>query len=96
MTSAAESGVSRDVALRALRAAGPPHTPYRLVVSDHPTNSNLTIIANADGKHLACEYLPNVISRRTINRLCLRCGIPKVWFYESLSIPGDEEKRKPC
>ena len=55
-----------------------------------------TVIATDDGKHLACEYLPETVSRRTINRLCRKCKVPKVWFSEPLSIPGDEEEGKPC
>ena len=84
---------SRDVVIKALRAAGPPHSPHRLVVSP---KGFFTTIATDDGKKLACEYLPEKVSRRTVNRLCRRCKVPKPWFYDVLLIPGDEEKQKPC
>jgi hypothetical protein len=45
---------------------------------------------------MASEYIPDVVSRRTVNRLYRRFRVPKAWFYDELSIPGEEEERKPC
>ena len=88
------SGVAREVVLKALRAAGPPHTRFKLVIAD--SDSMLTAISREDGQMLAVEFLPALVSMRTVNRLCRRLHLPKLWFSEPLSIPGSEEQRKPC
>ena len=86
-----EAGVSRDVALRALRAAGPPHSPKKLSV----TLCEGWWVTVSDGEWHSHEYIPPELGRRVINRLIERFKVPKIWFYEPLHIPGEEEKRPP-
>ena len=41
------------------------------------------------------EYIPPETSARVINHLIDRFGVPRIWFYEPLTVPGDEEKGAP-
>lgn len=80
-----ESGVSRQDALRALRAT----KHLDLVVQ----GNRVTI---ADGEKIETVILPDELSRRIVDRLAYRWNVPKHWFYNPLMIPGDEENRPPC
>jgi hypothetical protein len=86
--------VARSIALRALRAAGPPHSPKKLSVIEHPDSWWVTVSDNE--KWTLMEYLPTEIIPQTINHLCDRFEVPKLWFYEPLAIPGEETEHQPC
>ena len=85
--------MARVVALRALKAAGPPHSPKKLTVVEDPESWWVTVSDNE--KWTLKEYLPTEICKATINHLCERFEVPKLWFYDPLSCPGEEEKSKP-
>ena len=92
-----EDRVARDVVFRALAAAGPPHSPYKLYISvDNPKEDYwVTISDGTRPGHVT--YIPNSgLTRQSVNRLVKRYGVPKDWFYTPLLIPGDEEKKSPC
>jgi hypothetical protein len=87
-----EPGVARELVLRALRAAGPPHSPKKLTVVEHDS----WFVAVSDNEEWTLlEYLPPETCRATINHLCERFKVPKIWFYDPLTVPGEEEQRQP-
>lgn len=83
----------RDTALRALKAAGPPHSSMKLYISE---DGNWVTISDGKGPAFL-EYIPvSGLTRQTVNRLSRRYQIPRDWFYNSLLIPGEEHTRKAC
>ena len=74
----------RATVLKALRAAGPPHSPYKLTVVERAD----WFVALSDGKFSMVEYIPPETGRRTVNHLSRRYKVPKAWFYEPTFIPG--------
>jgi hypothetical protein len=89
----ADDYVPREVVLKAARAAGPPHSPKKLIVLEDTEGYFVTI---SDGKKWTLkEFIPPEVARREINHLIARFKIPRIWFYEPLTIPGEEEE-KPC
>jgi hypothetical protein len=89
-----DSGVTRDIALRALRASGPPNSPCKLELAEHPIHK--WFITITDGNKARLEYIPPALGRRLVNRLSQDWKVPKGWFYEPLMIPGEEDKKPPC
>jgi hypothetical protein len=87
-----EPGIARDIVLRALRAAGPPHSQKKLTIIEE---NNWWVIVSDNEKWTLREFLPPEVCKTTVNHLCDRFKVPKVWFYEPLSAPGDKEKGKP-
>jgi hypothetical protein len=81
-----ESGVTRDIVLRALRAAKEPHVKKTVTFSERSDWD--VAIFNED--FATVQYIPPNPSRQTINRIARRFGIPKEWFYEPLTIPCDD------
>ena len=86
---AEEPEVTRDDVLRALRAAKPPHVAKIVHVAER--DGWYVAISNDD--FATVQYIPPNPSRRTINRLHLRFGIPREWFYEPLTVPKEDETR---
>ena len=84
--------VSRDAVMRALNAAGPPHSPKKLTIQEHP---DWWVTVSDNDKWTLLEYIPPEVSMRTVNHLSERFRVPKVWFHEPLKAPGDEEQRQP-
>jgi hypothetical protein len=88
-----EDRVPRDVVLRALEAAGPPHSPIKLYIS---VTGNWVTVSDGN-KSGSLEFVPpSGLIRRAVNRLNRKYKVPRDWFYDPLQIPGDETKRKPC
>ena len=84
-----ESLVTRDVALRALRAAGPPESPKALSLSVKEADPSMGwMVTIASDEFSTVEWVPPLVGRRLINRWSKRFMVPKIWFYEPLSIPG--------
>jgi len=83
-----ELGVRREVVLRALRAAGPPHSPRKLTVTEDPTGWFVSISDN-EGTSLM-QYIPPDTCRAAVNHLIDRFAVPRIWFYDPLTIPGPE------
>jgi len=82
-----DSGVTRDVVLRAFRAkhygVAPDKSGWWVTVA--PTNGRI-----------ARTFVPPELGRRLVNQICDRFDIPKEWLYEPLMIPGEEDGREPC
>lgn len=80
------SGVTREIALRALRAKP------GLYISTS-TDSHWVMVAD---EHTANpEYIPLELERRLVARLSRVYSIPIHWFYNPLMIPGEEETQLP-
>ena len=79
-----DSGVTREAAIRALRAK-------KLDLSF--SENNLVQIAGEG--HMTTECIPPELGRRQVHRLSRLYKVPIHWFYNPLMIPGDEEKRPP-
>jgi len=50
------------------------------------------VVSNNDRWTLK-EYIPPETSVRTVNHLISRFKVPRVWFYEPLTIPVEEEPK---
>ena len=81
-----ESGVTREVVLRALRAKH-----YDVSVDQ----SGWWVSIASEGR-ICREFIPPELGRRLVNRIVERFSIPKQWLYAPLMIPGDEDGRQPC
>ena len=88
----AYSGVTRVIVLRALRAAGPPHSSKKLELLEDVTSYWVTI---TDGEDIALENIPPEVGRLLVDRLVYKWDVPRHWFYNPLMIPGDEESKPP-
>lgn len=82
----AASGVTREVALRALRA----RTGLYISVA---LDSYWVMVA--DEHNSTPEYIPEELERRLVARLSRVYNVPIHWFYNPLMIPGEEEKKPP-
>jgi hypothetical protein len=88
-----DTGVRREIVLRALRSAGPPHSPKKLTIVEQ---DGWWVTVSDNERWTLREFLPPDVCKATVNHLCKRFMVPRIWFYETLSAPGDEEKGKPC
>lgn len=80
--------VDRVVTLKALRAAGPPHSPCALIIAEHP---EWWVVVSDDNATAFREFIPAQTDIRTVNHLVRRFKIPKIWFTDPLTIPGEED-----
>lgn len=80
----ADSGVTRETALRALRAGG--------VDVSADKSGNVTLA----GEITETIHIPDELGSRMVWRLADRYKVPIHWFYNPLMIPGEEDKRRPC
>jgi hypothetical protein len=87
-----ETGAARENVLRALRRAGPPHSPKKLTVVE---GNDWWVVVSDDVKWTLNYYLPPNVDRHVVNQISRRFQVPKVWFYEPLIAPGEEEATKP-
>jgi hypothetical protein len=79
-------GATRETILEALRAK------HLIVTEDH---EGFFITAN-DGLRPMRWWVPPELGRRYLNETIRHFGIPREWIENPLSIPGGEEKGKPC
>ena len=81
--------VSRDVILRALRVAGPPHSEAKLMVIEDQQGIALTrwSVSIRSDVFATVEWIPLVVGRDLPNRLHRKFKVPKEWFYNELLIP---------
>ena len=84
--------VAREIVLRALAAAGPPHSPSKLYLSIDNPNEDWWVTISDGTKPGTPTYIPNTgLTRQSVNRLVRLYKIPKDWFYTPLLIPGEEQ-----
>jgi hypothetical protein len=80
-----ESEVTKEVALRALKAKG-----LGIVCG----NDDNVEIASEDETSL--ETIPAELGKKLVSRLARVYKVPIHWFYNPLMIPGEEDKKPPC
>jgi hypothetical protein len=80
-----DSGVTRDVVLRALRAKH----------YDVSVDQSGWWVSIAAQNRICREFIPPELGRRLVNRIVDRFGIPKQWLYEPLMIPAEDDCKPP-
>ena len=77
---------SREDVLLILRSVRP-----RLSVTER--EKHMVMIVGPDSK--SCEYIPNQVSRRTVNSIARRFNIMKELFYQPMLLDDSTGGRKP-